>query len=214
MLTSNAAECTNSMLKDTRVLPIVKQVEEIRVKLMEFFQKRHAESSAVNTRLIPYAEKQLSHETEEARRLHVRVDGLEEFQVQSASFVDVVYLDRWTCTCRKWKIIEIPCSHAIVGMRLRNKNPYDFCEDWYLASKYQSTYKEDIHATRDSKQWEHISDERVLLPLSSKQLERPRKKRIRTEDRYRERRVVTCSHCHERGHNRASCRNLPPPQNT
>ena len=39
MLTSNVAECTNSMLKDTRALPIVKQVEEIRTRLMEFFQK-------------------------------------------------------------------------------------------------------------------------------------------------------------------------------
>ena len=29
MLTSNAAECTNSLLKDIRVLPITKQVEEI-----------------------------------------------------------------------------------------------------------------------------------------------------------------------------------------
>ena len=37
MLTSNAAECTNSLLKDTRVLSITKQVEEICAKLIEFF---------------------------------------------------------------------------------------------------------------------------------------------------------------------------------
>eukprot|EP00268_Persea_americana_P036808 TRINITY_DN36330_c0_g1_i1.p1 TRINITY_DN36330_c0_g1~~TRINITY_DN36330_c0_g1_i1.p1 ORF type:complete len:196 (+),score=17.15 TRINITY_DN36330_c0_g1_i1:1803-2390(+) len=37
MLTSNATKCTINMLKDTRVLPILKQVEEIRARLLEFF---------------------------------------------------------------------------------------------------------------------------------------------------------------------------------
>lgn len=56
MLTSNAAECTNNLLKDTGVLPIVKQVEEIRAKLMELYQKRLLQSESVTTHLTPYAE--------------------------------------------------------------------------------------------------------------------------------------------------------------
>ncbi|XXG58946.1 hypothetical protein AAC387_Pa04g1122 [Persea americana] len=60
MLTSNATECTNSLLKDTRVLLITKQVEEIRAKLMDFYQKRHLQSESVTTRLTLYAEKVLS----------------------------------------------------------------------------------------------------------------------------------------------------------
>lgn len=128
MLTSNAAECTNGLLKDTRVLPITKQVEEIRAKLMEFYQKRHLQSQAVTSRLTPYAEKVLEKETEEARRLHVRVAGLVEFQVQSAEYVDVVDLERKTCTCRKWDILGIPCAHALASMRVRNYDPYEFCE--------------------------------------------------------------------------------------
>ena len=79
MLTSNAAEYTSSMLKDTRALPIVKQVEEIRARLMEFFQKRYTENLVINSCLTPYPEKLLGHETEEARRLHVRVASLVEF---------------------------------------------------------------------------------------------------------------------------------------
>ena len=37
MITNNVAECTNVLLKAIRVLPITKQVEEIRTKLMEFY---------------------------------------------------------------------------------------------------------------------------------------------------------------------------------
>ena len=151
MLTSNAAECTNSMLKDTRVLPIVKQVEEIRARLMEFFQKRHSEKLNIYSRLTPYAEKMLGHETKEAWRLHVRVAGLVKFQVQSANYVDIVHLNRQTCTCRKWEVLGILCSHAIASMRVRKYNPYDFCDNWYLTSVLQATYNEVIHATRDSK---------------------------------------------------------------
>ena len=81
MLTSNAAECTNSLLKDTRVLPIIKQVKEIRAKLMEFYQKRCIQTQNITTRLTPYVEKYLNNEMEEARRLHVRVTGLVEFHV-------------------------------------------------------------------------------------------------------------------------------------
>ena len=101
MLTSNVAECTNSLLRDIKVLPITKQIEEIRAKLMEFFQKRQLLSQAVTTRLTPYAEKSLSQEMEEARRVHVGVAGLVEFQVQFAEYVDVVDLERRICMCQK-----------------------------------------------------------------------------------------------------------------
>ena len=36
IFTSNAVECTNSLLKDTRMLPLTKQVKDIRVKLKAF----------------------------------------------------------------------------------------------------------------------------------------------------------------------------------
>ncbi|RWR87935.1 hypothetical protein CKAN_01689900 [Cinnamomum micranthum f. kanehirae] len=209
MLNSNAAECTNSLLKDTRVLPITEQVEEIRANLMEFFQKRHLESQNITTRLTPYAEKLMNQEVEESLQLHVRVAGPIEFQVQSAEFVDVVDLERRTCTCRKWEIMGIPCSHSLASMKMRNLNPYDFVEDWYLTTTYRTTYNEVLHATRDSRQWEHTSDEKVLPPCATKQPGRPKKNRVHVEGRNRQRRVVTCSNCKERGHNRHSCRNPP-----
>ena len=169
MLTSNAAECTNSLLKDTRMLPITKQVEEIRAKLMEFYQRRSLYSKTINSRLTPYAERILSQGFEESRRLHVRVAGLVEFHVQSAEFIDVVHLDQRTCTCRQWQILGIPCSHAITAMQLRNKCPYDFCEHWFLTEAYRLTYNEVLHATRDIRQWDHTSVEMVLPPHASKQ---------------------------------------------
>ena len=140
----------------------------------------------------------------------VWVAALNEYQVQSVEFVDVVNLDRRSCSCRKWDVIGIPCCHAVAAMEALNMNPYDYCEQWYLTSTYQKTYNDIIHATRDRKQWEqHIITGRVLPPLASKQPGRLKKSRIRVENRHRQRRVVTYSCCGERGHNHGSCKNLP-----
>ena len=107
MLTNNATECTNSLLKDTRVLPITKQVKEIRAKLMEVYQKRRIQKKNITTCLTPYAEKYLNNEMEEACGVHVHVAGLVEFQVQSAEYVDVVDLEKKSCTCHKWEVIGL-----------------------------------------------------------------------------------------------------------
>ena len=121
--------------------------------------------------------------------------------------MDVVYLEWKTCTCRKWQILGIPCCHALTSMKVRNYDPYSFCELSYSVSTYHRTYSEVLHATRDIKQWEHTCDVRVLLPRATKQPGRPKKNRIRTEDRGRQRRVVTCSNCKGRGHNCGGCHN-------
>ena len=178
MLTSNAAECTNIMLKDIRVLPIVKQAEETRAKLMEFFQKRHADSLNINNRLTPYAKKILSQETGETRRLHVRLAKLAEFEGQSSNYMDVVHLDRRSCVCYKWEILGIPCSQAISSMRARHYNPYDYCENWFSTSVYQSTYNEGIYTTCDNKWWEQMSIKRVLLLTASKRQGRSKKQKF------------------------------------
>ena len=98
---------------------------------MKFYQKRHLKSQAVTSRLTPYVEKVLEKETEEARRLHVLVAGLVEFQVHSTEYVDFIDLERKTCTCLKWEILGISCAHALSSMRVRNYDPYEFCEQWY-----------------------------------------------------------------------------------
>ena len=48
-----------------------------------------------------------------AQRLNYRQAGPNEFQIQSWEFIDVVHLDRNSCTCQKWATIGIPCEAKI-----------------------------------------------------------------------------------------------------
>lgn len=207
MLTSNTTEWTNSLFKETRVLPITKQVEEIHAKLLGFFERLHAQTQKIMLHLTPYAEKYLSSKMEESHRLHARAVGLVEFQVQSGEYVDVVNLKCRSFSCRRWEVMGIPLSHAVAAMKVQNIDPYDYCEHWYHTPMYQMTYSEVLHATRNRRQWESCSCEHILPPLASKHPGRQKKNRVWVEDRNHVRRVVTYSNYKEMGHNQGTCRN-------
>lgn len=210
MITTNIAECTNNLLKDVRVYPITKQVEAIRYKIMEFYEKHRRISHDTYTRLTPYAEKLLSKETEHARRLGVQPASQYEFLVHSTEYIDVVHLNRRSYSCRKWDVLGIPCSHAIAAIHMRGLDPYDYCEYWFTSDVYRSTFHDIVHAIRDISQWGTRSGLHVLPPHARRQAGQPRKNRIRTEDRKRSQ--VKCSNCHQVGHNQQRCRNTPARQ--
>ena len=70
-------------------------------------------------------------------------------------YVDVVNLECRSCSCRRWEVMGIPCSHAMATMKVQNIDPYDYCEHWYQTPMYQMTYSEVLHVTSDRKQWSH-----------------------------------------------------------
>lgn len=207
MLMTNIDECIDSLLKDVRELPITKQVEAIHSKLMEIYESRRHSSHMMQTGVTPYAEKVLNMEAEHACRMKASAASQFEFQIHSAEYIDVVHLDRRSCSCRKWDVLGIPCSHAVAAINLKGLNPYDFCEHWFSTETYRLTYNDVVHATRDIGQWEKSSMQ-VLPPHVRRQSGRPKKIRIRTKDRKRKR--VTCSNCKAKGHNRQTCPNSLP----
>ncbi|KAJ8624324.1 hypothetical protein MRB53_032854 [Persea americana] len=79
-------------------------------------------------------------------------------------YVDVVLLDKHSCTCQKWDVLGILCSHALAVIEARGLDPYDFCQHWFSRDTYRQTYSHVLHATRDIRQWEERSNVRVLPP--------------------------------------------------
>ena len=60
MLTNNPVECINNLLKDISMLPVTKQIEEIRAELIQFYKWCRLYSESINSQLTPYAERILS----------------------------------------------------------------------------------------------------------------------------------------------------------
>jgi len=51
-----------------------------------------------------------------------------------------VNIDKRDCTCRKWAISGMPCSHAFITMKFINLNGEDFMSDWFRNTIYEETY--------------------------------------------------------------------------
>ena len=185
------------LLKEAREYPITRQVEAVRCKLMEFYEVCNHSSLDLRTRLTPYAKKILSKEFENACRLGVQPASQFKYQVHSTQYIDVVHLDLRSCSCRRWDVLGIPCSHAMAAIQMRGVDPYDYCEQWFSSDVYRSTYNDIVHAIKDIRQWEVQSNLGVLPPHAQQQAGRPKKNRTHTEDRQKWQ--GTCSNCRQIG---------------
>ena len=98
----------------------------------------------------------------------------------------------------------LPCKHAIVCIDERSFDPVEYCEKWYYASLYHTTYKEVVFPTLDRSQW---GDYGVLFKCEPPMLDAPKRgrrqtKRIESQLDPPERSRLRCGNCRQVGHNR------------
>lgn len=134
--------------------------------------------------------------------------GHQIYQVVDGNLEFVVEILKRSCTCRKWDLDEIPCSHACGAIRKENLCHYTYVSDFYMKDVFVSTYNDIIHPVGSQKFWDIpdiVKDHVVLPPIVRRRAGRPKKKRIPSAGE--KRRQIKCGRCNENGHNRKRCRN-------
>ncbi|KAG5619021.1 hypothetical protein H5410_018845 [Solanum commersonii] len=114
------------------------------------------------------------------------------------------------CRCGRFQHDEIPCSHAIVAIRDRNKNRDDYYSAYYSNKDYQDIYAIPIEPLPCKSTWNvpsHVLKEVMLPPIARKQLSRPPKNDRKKEftERKGKKRKVTSSECDLSGHKKKTC---------
>ncbi|MCI17162.1 mutator-like transposase [Trifolium medium] len=109
----------------------------------------------------------------------------------------------------------MPCAHAVAALLSCRQNVHRFTESCFTVATYRKTYSQTIHPIPDKSLWKELSEGdanvsqalEVIInpPKSLRPPGRPRKKRVRAEDRGRVKRVVHCSRCNQTGHFRTTC---------
>ena len=130
------------------------------------------------------------------------------------SHQDVVDLTNRTCTCGFFQSMGLPCKHAMACIDERSLEAVEYCEKWYCASTYRSTYEEVVFPTLDRSQWGNYG---VLFKCEPPRLEAPKKgrrktKRIESQPDPPARPRAKCGNCREVGHNRTKCTKSPVPK--
>ncbi|CAL1382853.1 unnamed protein product [Linum trigynum] len=214
-LTANIVDSLNPWILEASGLPIVQMMECIRRQLMTWFNERRETSMQWTSILVPSAERCVAEALERARSYQVLRANEAEFEVISHEGTNIVDIRNRCCLCRGWQIHGLPCAHAVAALLSCRQNVHRFTESCFTVATYRKTYSQTIHPIPDKIVWKELADadpnsssavEIVINPPKSlRPPGRPRKKRVRAEDRGRVKRVVHCSRCNQTGHFRTTC---------
>ena len=113
-MTSNIAESLNNVLTMARDYPVISLLETLRTTLVTWFALRR-EAAQVEGNLLPPKVNEMVIENFKKGAGYVVVkigDSFYEVRDRQDSAFAVNLWER-TCTCRKFQLLTIPCSHAI-----------------------------------------------------------------------------------------------------
>uniref|UniRef100_A0A1D1YJ79 Protein FAR-RED IMPAIRED RESPONSE 1 n=1 Tax=Anthurium amnicola TaxID=1678845 RepID=A0A1D1YJ79_9ARAE len=215
-LTASIVESLNPWLHEASGLPIIQMMETIRRQLMTWFNERREMSMQWTSPLVPSADRHVAEACERARGYSVARANEAEFEVASPhEGTNIVDIRNRCCLCRGWQFYGLPCAHAVAALHSCRQNVSRFTESCFTVTNYRKSYSQTIHPIPDKSLWKELSEgtqngenkEDMVInpPKSLRPPSRPRKKRVRAEDRGRVKRVVHCSRCNQTGHFRTTC---------
>uniref|UniRef100_A0A7N2MTP2 SWIM-type domain-containing protein n=3 Tax=Quercus lobata TaxID=97700 RepID=A0A7N2MTP2_QUELO len=231
-MTTNVSECFNGFLKGARSLPITAMVKYTWFKLNSYFDDRRNKSIAQSNsgqKWTKYALHIFMRNKAKVERHRVtRLSAQQQsYQVdtphnpESAGHGDHTHgvnLLQRSCTCQKWKLYKIPCSHVIaVCIRYRH-DAEQYIDPCYSVDALFRSYAPIFPALKDRLSWPDPEETRRVLPNPRliREKGRPVSTQIRNEmDESGRRprttpwkeggRKVQCGLCDQKGHNRRTC---------
>ena len=102
------------------------------------------------------------------------------FEVRHTSCIGekfVVNIDNGECSCRKWGLTGIPCSHAIAAMKFLNLDGADYIPVYFRKSTYEEIYSSIIYPINGMHMWEETGFTDVLPPSKRALPGKPKKNR-------------------------------------
>ncbi|GKD46432.1 transposase, MuDR, zinc finger, SWIM-type, MULE transposase domain protein [Tanacetum coccineum] len=216
-LTANIVESLNVWILEASGLPIIQMMECIRRQLMMWFNERRETSMQWTSILVPTAERRVSEAIDRARTYQVLRANEAEFEVISHEGTNIVDIRNRRCLCRGWQLYGLPCAHAVAALLSCRQNVHRFTESCFTVAMYRKAYSQTIHPVPDKTLWKEMADlsaqvedgtlQEIIInpPKSIRPPGRPRKRRVRSEDRGSAKRIVHCSRCNQTGHFRTTC---------
>ena len=215
--TSNIVESTNSVWREIRELPPLQLLNGIyQWCLTTWYKRKQVRLAPGNSVLSNAAYKDYKHRESTARGLQVLPSSDTTFLVTTTQGTQYIVslpplsLDRLrgSCSCRKYKDFEAPCSHAIACILYLRRDPFHYFSpqyDWVISLR---TYKDPIRTSYDPRASSIKMETLFAHQLRRAKRGRPKVARIRANYGV-EKRLYNCSVCLQSGHNRRVCPNQP-----
>jgi hypothetical protein len=214
LLLNNLAESFNAWIKDARSKPILTMCEETHRQLMARFQQKRKGIQSTNYVICPKAHRKLEKAKSDARNCISRWQNEQQFEVDHMYDARrLVQLDERTCTCGRWQLSGIPCSHACAAIYMLKEKSEEYVDEYLKMGKYMLAYADRVYGMEGPQTWPADDEcDPILPPNNRKAPGRPKVSRKKATDEppnpYKLTRsgyVVKCANCGGLGHNYKGC---------
>ncbi|XP_074373472.1 uncharacterized protein LOC141713798 [Apium graveolens] len=217
MVDKNLSECFNSWIVEARYKPIIELLDDIRLQVMERIYKKIDWMSGLQTQICPRIINKLNYSIERTRFCKSTWTGGSDCEVRDIDGGQwVVDKDRNTCSCRRWELTGISCSHgctAIFSMNERAEEKVDAC---YKKELYIEAYSQLLKPMKGSLYWPKTEFPDILPSKARRMPGRPKKYRRREQGEdgactklSKKGVLMRCSQCMVAGHNKITCKASP-----
>ncbi|XP_065876876.1 uncharacterized protein [Euphorbia lathyris] len=219
MVDSNMIESFNSWILEQRSRPILRMLEELRLKVMERLMDHEKMLDSWTTEYSPTSLDVYRANDEISRFCRIGFNRDKGYEVTEGVDKHCVVLSERKCTCREWQLSGIPCPHAICALNHVEIDPLTIIDKFYHKSMYQNTYKHKLQPVRDRRFWRCDDFEPIEPPRIQPMPGRPKKKRTRESNTEscgigpsRKGQIQRCTICRRRGHKKSKCQSKPIPE--
>ncbi|XP_025637216.1 uncharacterized protein [Arachis hypogaea] len=165
-LVNNMCESFNGGIVEFREKPIVTMLEDIRVYLMTRWDVNRERIKNFNGTLLPRIRMKLERRGRSAGEWRPYWSAAQTYEVVNGLNKFAVDLSAHECSCRKWQLSGIPCTHAISCINFKSLDIDAFVDDCYKKAAYVKCYDSVINHLNDSDLWEITNFDDVMpLPI-------------------------------------------------
>nr|KAJ0206620.1 hypothetical protein LSAT_V11C500279080 [Lactuca sativa] len=219
LLTTNMSEIFNNVLKGARFLPITPCVKLTFYRLVHYFDVRRslgptaqANGDVFTPHVVVKQAASMSKASAHTLKSFNRQKGIIEVVTQKGKNMQVVDLEKKTCTCGKWEIYKYPCSHVLSACAYLSLNTSQYIQRYYSIFEYSATWASDFSPIPHEAYWPETSIQGMLpnSELKRKEKGRPRSTRLRNGMDIKEgKKANLCGLCRLSGHNQKTCPSKP-----
>ncbi|XP_042013967.1 uncharacterized protein LOC121762221 [Salvia splendens] len=219
------SECYNNVLRGVRELPIRALVDLTFWRTVKWWVEKKTTIEHTEDELTPWARDRLAKNDSKGRKhyitvidrdigkYHVRTRGRIVQGVSKGNNVQIVRYLESSCSCGKWQMWRIPCSHACAVARDRGHVMIDLIDEKYYLGTWRSQYYSEVSfdAPRHEVYWVAPSWKLCITPqqLIPRTRGRVRRRRILNQMDVQEedepRAPRRCRNCGIEGHDRRNC---------
>ena len=121
--------------------------------------------------------------------------------------LQVVKLSDMTCSCGKWTLYHLPCSHVLAACAQTSLDVSPFVDQFYTLEQHLACYSPQFQPIPHPDYWNEPNMSMLLPPFERmRKVGRPQSTRMRNEMDWQERGArQRCRICRLEGHTRRTC---------